>query len=130
MSTPPIRSRCHGQRGNTALQTAVLAPAMLVMAAIIIQGALWYHARDVAIAAAEEGARVSAAQDGTSSAGRTAAASFAGRTGAGFFNVSSISATRSATSTTVVVDGESPVLVPGLHLTISQSATLPVERTT
>lgn len=128
--TTPIRSRCRGQRGNAALQTAVLAPAMLVIAGIIIQGALWYHARDVAIAAAEEGARVSAAQDGTSAAGRSAASSFAGRTGAGFFKVSSIAATRSATSTTVVVEGESMVLVPGLHLTISQSATLPVERTT
>ena len=126
----PARSRRRNQRGNAALQTAVLAPAMLVMAGVIIQGGLWYHARDVAIAAAEEGARVSAAQDSTSTAGRSAAASFAARTGAGFLTVTSVAATRSATSTTVVVAGESLVLVPGLHLPISQSATLPVERTT
>ncbi|MBA3019660.1 TadE/TadG family type IV pilus assembly protein [Propionicimonas sp.] len=128
--TTPTHSRSGDQRGNAALQTAILAPAMLALAGVIIQGGLWYHARDVAIAAAEEGARASASQDGTSSAGRSAAVSFATRTGSGFFKVGSVEATRGATSTTVVVEGESTVLVPWLHLPISQSATLPVERTT
>jgi Flp pilus assembly protein TadG len=128
--TTPTRPRFGDQRGNAVLQTAILAPAMLALAAAIIQGGLWFHARDVAIAAAEEGARISAAQDGTSVAGRAAAVSFASRTGSGFFEVGSVEATRGATSTTVVVTGESTVLLPWLHLPISQSATLPVERTT
>lgn len=120
----------HSQRGSTALETAVLAPAMLILVGLIVQGGLWYHARDVAIAAAEEGARVSAVENGTSSAGSAAAASFAARTGSGFLTNVSVSTSRSATSTTVVVDGASLSLVPGLPFLVSQSATVPVERPT
>ncbi len=129
MFTPTEPSR-RSQRGSTVLETAILAPVMLLLAGVIVQGGLWYHARDVAIAAAEEGARAAAVENGTASAGNSAAASFAARTGDGFLNAVSVSTVRSATSTTVVVTGESLDLVPGLHLTISQSATLPVERTT
>jgi Flp pilus assembly protein TadG len=126
----PTKSARRSQRGSTALETAVLAPVMLLIVGVILQGGLWYHARDVAIAAAEEGARASAVENGTSSAGNSAAASFAARTGDGFLNAVSVSTVRSATSTTVVVEGESLSLVPGLPFAISQSATLPVERTT
>lgn len=126
----PTKSARQNQRGSSALETAVLAPAMLLLVAIILQGGLWYHARDVAIAAAEEGARTSAAENGTSAAANAAATSFATKTGAGFLNAVSATTVRSATSTTVVVEGRSLSLVPGLPIAISQSATLPVERTT
>lgn len=127
MTTP---GRSLSERGNAALQTAVLTPVMLLLVGVIIQGGLWFHAKDVALAAAEEGARASAAQGGSSGDGKAAAESFAGRVGAGVLRGVGVSATRSAESTTVVVAGHSVSLVPFVAFEISQSATLPVERTT
>lgn len=126
----PTISRLSDDRGSTPLQTAILAPVMLLLLGLIIQGGMWFHARDVAIAAAEEGARAAAIQDSTSGAGETAAAAFAGRVGAGVLKEVITTGTRSGTTATMVVTGRSLSLVPGLTITISQSATVPVERTT
>lgn len=54
------RSRRPGdrERGVAAVELAVLMPVILAVALLIVQVALWFHARQVAEAAAREGARV------------------------------------------------------------------------
>jgi Flp pilus assembly protein TadG len=46
------------ERGVAAVELAVLMPVILAAALLIVQVALWFHARQVAEAAAREGARV------------------------------------------------------------------------
>ncbi|MCA0296527.1 MAG: pilus assembly protein [Actinobacteria bacterium] len=125
----PKRART-GERGSVPLETAVLAPAILLIIGLIVQAGFWFHARDVAIAAAEEGARAAAYDGAGASNGRSAAADFASRVGRGALKDVAVSATRGATTATVTVTGHSISLVPGLTFTIQQSASVPTERIT
>ena len=61
------------ERGNTSLELAIVAPALMLLVLGVLQFGLWYHAQNVVQAAALEGARVSAAEDGTAGAGRSRA---------------------------------------------------------
>lgn len=118
------------ERGSVPLETAVLAPAILLIIGLIVQAGFWFHARDVAIAAAEEGARAAAYAGAGASNGRSAASDFASRVGSGALKEVAVSATRGATTATVTVTGHSISLVPGLTFTIVQSASVPTERIT
>ncbi|WP_223166999.1 TadE/TadG family type IV pilus assembly protein [Nonomuraea sp. SYSU D8015] len=57
MTTLSRRPR-DGERGVTAIELAMLMPVILAVSLLIVQVALWFHARQVAEAAAREGARV------------------------------------------------------------------------
>jgi Flp pilus assembly protein TadG len=52
-----VRGLLRGDRGASAVELAILAPALLVLTMIVIQFALWFQARQAALAAAQEGAR-------------------------------------------------------------------------
>ena len=96
-----------------------------------VQGAMFYHARTVAIAAAQEGARAAAAQTGTTGDGHTAATSFlAAAGGDDVLQGASVQVTRTATTATVQVSGSILSVVPGWSPTLSQRISLPVERIT
>ena len=62
-------ARLAGDRGSATLQIVVLMPALFLLMFTGMQGALIYHARTVAIAAAQEGARNAAAQYSSAAAG-------------------------------------------------------------
>ncbi|GAA2818453.1 hypothetical protein GCM10020220_003280 [Nonomuraea rubra] len=49
------------ERGVTVIELALLMPVILATVLLIVQVALWFHAREVAEAAAREGARVARA---------------------------------------------------------------------
>lgn len=52
-----IRRLLRADRGSSAIELAILAPALLLLTMVIIQFALWFQARQAALAAAQEGAR-------------------------------------------------------------------------
>ncbi len=52
-----VRRMLRADRGSSAIELAILAPALLVLTMIVIQFALWFQARQAALAAAQEGAR-------------------------------------------------------------------------
>jgi Flp pilus assembly protein TadG len=52
-----LRRRGASDRGSSAIELALLAPALLILTMIIIQFALWFQAREAALAAAQDGAR-------------------------------------------------------------------------
>jgi Flp pilus assembly protein TadG len=52
-----VRGLLRADRGSSAVELAILAPALLVLTMIVIQFALWFQARQAALAAAQEGAR-------------------------------------------------------------------------
>ena len=57
-------SREHGERGASAVELAMLTPLLIIIIAGTIQFAMLYHARHVALAAAQAGARVARATAG------------------------------------------------------------------
>ena len=69
------------ERGSASIQMVLLLPVLFTVMFLGMQAALFYHARSVAIAAAQEGARASSAQDGSGGAGVAAAASFVAAAG-------------------------------------------------
>ena len=119
------------ERGSTSLQMVVMLPLLFSVMFLGLQGALFYHARTVAIAAAQEGARAAGSETGSASEGITAAAAFVAKAGGpDVIEGTTVSATRSMTTATVTVRGTSLSVIPGWSPVIAQSATVPVERLT
>ncbi len=119
------------ERGSTSVQMVLLMPALFAAMFLGMQGALFYHARTVALAAAQEGVRTAAGLDGTGAAGVQDAYAFVDAAGGDdVLTVARVSASRSGTSATVTVSGRSLSVIPGWRPTITQSASAPVERIT
>ncbi len=137
-SAEALRHRClpaagsgRRERGSVSVQLVILMPVLFSVMFLGVQGALFYHARTVAIAAAQEGARAAAAETGTTGRGIAAASSFVAQAGgADVITDVSVSGSRTATTATVTVQGRSLSVIPGWSPPVAQSATVPVERTT
>jgi Flp pilus assembly protein TadG len=125
-----LSGRVAAERGSAAVQSAILFPIVLLLVFGIIQGALWFHARNMALGAAQEGARASSAEGGTG--GEQRAHEFVGSlTGGTLIRDLRVSETATSETVTITVIGNAPSLVPGLSgLTVRQSATAPMERFT
>ncbi|GAA4699845.1 TadE/TadG family type IV pilus assembly protein [Nocardioides conyzicola] len=124
-------SRERDERGSASIQLVILLPALFAVLFVGMQAALFYHARTVAIAAAQEGARAAGAEHGHESDGVQAANDFIVEAGGhDVLTSTSSTANRTATQATVTVSGFSLSVIPGWHVRITQSATAPVERLT
>lgn len=55
-------------RGSSAVELAILAPALIMMTMLIIQFAIWFDARHAALAAAQAGDRIARAEAATNQA--------------------------------------------------------------
>jgi Flp pilus assembly protein TadG len=119
------------ERGSSSIQMVILMPALFAVMFLGVQGALYYHARTVAIAAAQEGARAAGAENGTPGDGVSAASSFVADAGGNdVLPGAHVSGGRSATTATVSVTGTSLSVIPGWSPAVTQSASVPVERIT
>ena len=124
-------SAMRSERGSTSVQMVILMPVLFSVMFLGLQAALFYHARTVAIAAAQQGARAAGAETGSSSDGIAAAASFiAAAGGSDVLENASVTGSRTATQETVTVRGVALSVIPGWSPTVQQSATVPVERIT
>src|SRR3954453_1755132 len=74
-------SRRAADVGSATLEIVVLFPAVLLATFGLVQGALYYHARDVALAAANDGLTAARSRAGTAEGGRNAALTFLRRAG-------------------------------------------------
>lgn len=116
-----------GERGSVTVEMVVLMPVLLATLFGGIQVGVVFHARHIAIAAAQEGARTAAAYqaslpDGIGTA-TTAATDWAGQTLTGI----KVTGQRTATRVSITVQGSAISLLPGVSWPIEQTATLPVE---
>lgn len=126
---PPNRRRT--ERGSVSIELVILLPALFAILFLGVQAALYYHARTVAIAAAEEGARAAGSQSGREGDGVTAASAFVATAGGDdVLEHATATATRTTTTASVTVHGTSLSVIPGWHPAITQSASVPVERIT
>jgi Flp pilus assembly protein TadG len=127
------RSRLHRRdaRGSVSIELVILLPALFAVMFLGMQAALFYHARTVAIAAAQEGARAAGAEQGHEADGVGAANDFIAEAGGDdVLTATSATARRATTTATVTVTGFSLSVIPGWKVRITQSATVPVERLT
>lgn len=116
--------------GMVSLELAVLMSVVLLIIFSLIQGAFWYHARSVALGAAEEAVRAER-YDGSAGGGTQVATDFINRLGGDdVLRAPAVNVARSPLQVTVTVTGQSVALVPGLNIAVSQSAAGPVERFT
>src|SRR4051812_18125409 len=91
-------------KGSATLEIVVLLPAVLLATFGLVQGALYYHARDVALAAATDGLTAARARTGSADDGRRAALTFLRRAGGDdVLPGSAVDSDRTATAATVIV---------------------------
>ena len=124
------RRLARGERGSSSVEMVIALPLVLTVLFLAVQAGTWFHARSIALASAQSGARTSAMLNSSLEAGLSSARSFAADVGGTTLTGVTVTGDRTATSTTVTVTGHSVRLVPFMDVTVSQSATLPVERYT
>jgi Flp pilus assembly protein TadG len=129
--SPPGRS----DRGSSAVELAVLAPALMLLCMLILQFGLWFNARQAALAAAQAGALAAREQAATNPGWAAAAESAA----AGYYRglhtsllgqLTAQASGNARTSVSVTVRGPLGYSVFGffgLNLTVSATAGGPVE---
>jgi len=130
-SSSRLDRRRREDRGSVSIELVILLPVLFAVMFLGMQAALFYHARTVAIAAAQEGSRAAGGEHGTESDGATAASDFVDEVGGDdVLPGASATADRTTTTVTVTVTGHSLSVIPGWNPVVKQSASLPVERLT
>ncbi len=125
------RARARNERGSVSIHLVILLPALFAVMFLGMQAALFYHARTVAIAAAQEGAKAAGGENGKESDGVQAAEAFIAEAGGDdVLTGATTTANRTGTTATVVVQGHSLSVIPGWSPVVRQVASVPVERLT
>jgi hypothetical protein len=110
----------------STIEVAILFPAVLLWLMLIVQYGLWWHAKQIANAAAAEAVERAQQATGSASEGERAAANYLHE--AGNLAHTRITVDRSPTVVTAEVRGDAPQLVPGFAWTVTARGTAPVER--
>jgi Flp pilus assembly protein TadG len=130
----PFRGWGRGDDGVATLELTVLFPVVLLILFGVIQGALYFHGRNVAMAAAEQGVRAARADGQTNRAGTAAdqTRQFLADTGE-LDNLTGLSITPNVGADTirVTVSGRTVSLLPGVPgPMVSQTASGVIEQFT
>lgn len=115
-------------RGSAAVELVLLTPLLMVCVLVVVQFALWQHARHVLLAAAQEGARAARAHGATAVDGRTRAYDYIEQLGPDLVTAPVVEVDRGVDAVTVRVRGQAVNIVPGLPLKVTATSAGPVER--
>ncbi len=127
-STCLIRpARARDDAGFSALEMAIIFPLTLFIIFGIIQFGIWYHANDVARAAAQEAVRTASAYHSTQSDGTQAANLVLTQNAKGLIIHTRVTCNRGAAVATATVTGHALQVVPFIPLPVQATATAPVE---
>ena len=124
-----LRRLARRDDGALVLTYVIIVPVFMLVIMVIIQGALWYLAREAALAAARQGVDAERVRGAAAGAGPRAALAFARNDASGY--LLGPSATDSGSTPTTIqirVTGHVPTFVPGLAISISQVVQAPVEK--
>jgi Flp pilus assembly protein TadG len=119
-------TRLRDERGMTTIQVAILFPAVLIWLMLIVQYGLWWHAKQVANAAAAEAVDAAQVQESSAADGESAAASYLAQSGS--LTGVTITVDRQPTVVVAEVRGDAPQLVPGISWSVTARSEAPVER--
>lgn len=118
------------ERGSATLEAAIVYPVVLLFILLAVNTALWFHARNTAMAAAQEGVRIGRAYGSTPAAGQEAARRFIQKVGGSFLRSATVTVDWSGDTLAVTVHGEAISLIPPFGVGVEQVARAPVERWT
>ncbi|MGH9030545.1 MAG: TadE/TadG family type IV pilus assembly protein [Acidimicrobiia bacterium] len=110
----------------TTTQVTILMPVLLFWIMLIVQYGLWYHAKQVANAAAAEAVDAAQTPAGTAALGERAAHDFL--TSSGNLSAPVVSVERDLDRVVAEVRGDAPRLVPGFSWSVTGRVEAPVER--
>jgi Flp pilus assembly protein TadG len=116
------------EQGSAAVELVLLTPLLMVCVLVVVQFALWQHARHVLVAAAQEGARAARAQGATAEDGQHRAEDYIVRIGPDLVTAPVIEVDRSVDVVTVRIRGQAVSILPGLPLSVTATSAGPVER--
>ncbi|WP_018653540.1 TadE family protein [Actinomadura flavalba] len=125
----PQRARPRGDRGASAMELAILTPVLILVLLAAVQFTLVYHARHVALAAAQSGARVARtdAGGGWQSAAEAKAAANVRQIGPRLIEGLSVRAGQSGDERWVEVRGKAVQVMPGMKINVTQRSQGPIE---
>lgn len=115
------------ERGNASVQSAVIIPLLFFVFFTVLQGAMIYHAGNIAHAAAAAACNEARTYQSIDADGYEAGYETAHQSGSSL-DSPDITITRTSTTVTATVTGQAPLLIPGLSLDISRSVSGPVEK--
>jgi len=122
----PLRTR--DERGDETIEAVLVTPVLLLLIMVVIQFGLWYHASQVAEAAAQQGASAARVEAATADDGRVSAQRFMAAAAPALVDNVTVADTRNAEIARVEVDGTLHSIVPSLTLHVHGEAQSPVER--
>ena len=119
-------------RGSASVELVILFPAVLLIITALLQYGLWFHARAVALAAAQEGVFTARTYHATPHLGAATALAFIADHGSDtLLSPAATTSTPAVGQVQVAVTGRSLSVLPGVAgLAVSQSAAGPIERFT
>lgn len=118
-------------RGSVTLEIAILGPVLLLAIFTTVQAGLWFYARSLALAAAQEGVAAARGYHADPASGPARARAFLTEHGADTLQAPQISMATTATRVRIQVTGHALSVLPGLPaLAVSQAADGPRERLT
>jgi Flp pilus assembly protein TadG len=106
---------------------AIIFPVTLLIVFGIIQFGIWYHANDIARAAAQEAVRSASAYHATQTEGTQAADQVLTENSNGLIVHTRVICNRGPAVATATVTGEALHVVPFISLPVKATATAPVE---
>lgn len=117
-----------GDGGGSALTWVLLFPVVLLLLFGGIQLAITSYAKNLALATAQAGVRAATSAPGDVSRAGPAAQSFAADKAAGTLDNTGVNVSVDGNTVTVTVTAQSHSVVPGMDMTVTQSASGPMER--
>ena len=121
-------SRQRTDRGSSVVEFVITMPGLLLAVLLTVQVGLWQHARHVALAAAQQGARAAREYTGTADAGRRQAEDYLTALAPTLLSPREVTAERTATVATVRVRGRVTSVLPWLAVSVVETSSGPVER--
>jgi Flp pilus assembly protein TadG len=131
MTSTVARRSAGGEDGSGAVELVLLAPVLMLAVFVIVQAALYMHARHVVLAAAQQGARLArvATVDDTGAvdAARAGTYSYLQQLGPDIVTDPVVTVTRAGGQATVRVAAHAVSILPAFTLRVAEVSSGPVE---
>ncbi|POH64610.1 MULTISPECIES: TadE/TadG family type IV pilus assembly protein [Cryobacterium] len=122
-----LRREGASERGSQTVEALIVLPILFGVFFVIVQGAVWLHAGNIAQAAASSAYNAARLYDAVAADGVAAGTASAQQTGT-VLDGAVVVVDRTITTVTVTVSGNAPTLVPGWDTRVERTVSGPVER--
>ena len=122
-----LRREGASERGSQTVEAIIVLPILFGVFFVIVQGAVWLHAGNIAQAAASSAYNAARLYDAVAADGVAAGTASAQQTGT-VLDGAVVVVDRTMTTVTVTVTGTAPTLVPGWDTHVERTVSGPVER--